>query len=229
MGRERERERRRGRRSILCRRQRRNVNMQVAKSLKGNVRGPALLSSRARNARTTSVSTPSVGHSVLHTAYLGKQRGPTRANASSVKAESGAGAGAGAGVTVDGDVGLAAKRRGLTLHLSDGSTLKVQLEPLHVVEMKQATLKFFDLFKEKETWERPRRLDQIKVNLKSGGDHDRASLEMHLFMNPNAYPTAFQAKVLFNLKHSGGNGVEVSTEIPLSKFSESLDLYLSQN
>ena len=88
--------------------------MQVAKSLKGNVRGPALLSSRARNARTTSVSTPSVGHSVLHTAYLGKQRGPTRANASSVKAESGAGAGAGAGagVTVDGDVGLAAKRRG---------------------------------------------------------------------------------------------------------------------
>mmetsp|Transcript_13628 Transcript_13628/g.26113 ORF Transcript_13628/g.26113 Transcript_13628/m.26113 type:complete len:155 (+) Transcript_13628:564-1028(+) len=118
---------------------------------------------------------------------------------------------------------------GLTLHLSDGSTLKVQLEPLHVVEMKQATLKFFDLFKEKETWERPRRLDQIKVNLKSGGDHDRASLEMRLFMNPNAYPTAFQAKVLFNLKHSGGNGVEVSTEIPLSKFSESLDLYLSQN
>ena len=115
--REREREREREEeeeRSILCRRQRRNVNMQVAKSLKGNVRGPALLSSRARNARTTSVSTPSVGHSVLHTAYLGKQRGPTRANASSVKAESGAGAGAGAGagVTVDGDVGLAAKRRG---------------------------------------------------------------------------------------------------------------------
>ena len=83
--------------------------MQVAKSLKGKVRGPALLSSRARNVRTNSVS-PSVGHSVLHTAYLGKRRGPTRANASSVKAESGAGARSGA--TVDGDFGLAAKQRG---------------------------------------------------------------------------------------------------------------------
>ena len=52
----------------------------------------------------------------------------------------------------------------LTLHLSD-STLKLPLDLPHALEMKQATLRVFESFKEKETWERPRKLDSTKLSV----------------------------------------------------------------
>jgi len=96
--------------------------------------------------------------------------------------------------------------------------------------MKEATLKVFDLFKEKETWERPRRLDQVKVKLSSTSQETTnattsTTTEISLFVNPNAYATAFQAKVLFSLK-ALESGIEITTEIPLSKFKEDVDDFL---
>ncbi len=52
----------------------------------------------------------------------------------------------------------------LTLHLSD-STLRVPLDLPQALEMKQATLQVFEAFKEKETWERPRKLDSTKISV----------------------------------------------------------------
>ena len=115
---------------------------------------------------------------------------------------------------------LANSRKILKLHLSD-STISIPLESASVLEMKQATLKVFELFKEKETWERPRRLDQIKMKLSTSDE----SIQISLFVNPNAYATAFQAKVLFGLK-SVESGIELTTEIPLSKFKDDVDNFL---
>ena len=118
----------------------------------------------------------------------------------------------------------------LKLHLSD-STITIPLESALVAEMKEATLKVFDLFKEKETWERPRRLDQVKVKLSSNSQAatttsaTTTTTEISLFVNPNAYATAFQAKVLFGLK-ALESGIEITTEIPLSKFKEDVDDFL---
>lgn len=108
----------------------------------------------------------------------------------------------------------------LTLHLSD-STIKFPVDSSGVLELKQATLRVFDLFKEKETWERPRRLDTVKAQIDT-----ETRLRLSVLVNPNAYPTAFQAKVLFSLKDLGETGIEVATEIPLSKFKQDVDDYL---
>ena len=115
--------------------------------------------------------------------------------------------------------------KSLKLHLSD-STITLPLEEALAVEMKEATLKVFDLFKEKETWDRPRRLDQVKVKLVSStSSANTTTTEISLFVNPNAYATAFQAKVLFGLK-APESGIEITTEIPLSKFKEDVDDFL---
>mmetsp|Transcript_9860 Transcript_9860/g.24594 ORF Transcript_9860/g.24594 Transcript_9860/m.24594 type:complete len:193 (+) Transcript_9860:164-742(+) len=106
----------------------------------------------------------------------------------------------------------------LTLHLSD-STLKLPLDLPHALEMKQATLRVFESFKEKETWERPRKLDSTKLSVSSG------TTEIGLLCNPNAYPTAFQAKVLVKMSERA-SGIELTTEVPLSKFKNDLDDFL---
>lgn len=117
----------------------------------------------------------------------------------------------------------------LTLHLSD-STIKFPVEPSAALELKQATVRVFDLFKEKETWERPRRLDSVKLVMASSSGNALAgqgALEVSFLVNPNAYPTAFQAKVLFGVKDPG-TGVEIATEVPLAKFKQDLDDYLKR-
>jgi len=119
----------------------------------------------------------------------------------------------------------------LTLHVGD-STMKFPVDNAAAHELKQATLKVFDLFKEKETWERPRRLDNVKLKLRTRtsseilrqDDDAEGSLEVSFFVNPNAHPTVFQAKVLFGLKDNT-SGIQVSTEIPLSKFKQDLDAF----
>ena len=117
----------------------------------------------------------------------------------------------------------------LTLHLSD-STIKFPVEPSAALELKQATVRVFDLFKEKETWERPRRLDSVKLVMASSSGNALAgqgALEVSFLVNPNAYPNAFQAKVLFGVKDPG-TGVEIATEVPLAKFKQDLDDFLKR-
>ncbi len=49
--------------------------------------------------------------------------------------------------------------------------------------------------------------------------------EIGLLCNPNAYPTAFQAKVLVKMSERS-SGIELTTEVPLSKFKQDLDDFL---
>lgn len=65
------------------------------------------------------------------------------------------------------------------------------------------------------------------MEVKFKGDSTKGELEyMELFCNPNAYPTAFDAKLLITIRGSGG--IQVTTEGRLSAIKSDLDAFLSQ-
>lgn len=65
----------------------------------------------------------------------------------------------------------------------------------------------------------------LRCALAGSGEGDPVAL-LELFCNPNAYSTAFDARVLVTLKAVGG--VAVTTEGRLSAFKADIDNFLDQ-
>ena len=68
----------------------------------------------------------------------------------------------------------------------------------------------------------------LRASPPMAGEPEGEGLQLTLLANPNASPTAFQAKVLFGLKDHH-TGIQINTEIPLHKFKQDLDEYLKTN
>ena len=98
----------------------------------------------------------------------------------------------------------------VTLQLGGGTTLSFPVNADEASRARGAVRHIFDIFKEKEALERPRRMEDVKFTLAG----DEGAFALQLYCNPNAHPSAFQAKVLVSFKSEGG--VTMTSEAPLS-------------
>eukprot|EP00877_Chromochloris_zofingiensis_P005412 jgi/Chrzof1/14872/Cz09g19030.t1 len=112
----------------------------------------------------------------------------------------------------------------LSLHVGE-TTITVPFAAEQAQQLTAGFNKLLQTFSDKQKAERPKRWEMMEVKFK--GDSTKGELEyMELFCNPNAYPTAFDAKLLITIRGSGG--IQVTTEGRLSAIKSDLDAFLSQ-
>ncbi|GIL83222.1 hypothetical protein Vretimale_11270 [Volvox reticuliferus] len=107
--------------------------------------------------------------------------------------------------------------RPLVLHAGD-TTMTVPFTTEGAHQLQEAFQKLFQTFAEKQKAQRPKRWDMMEWR------HTSEDIGIEVFCNPNAYTTAFDAKLLITLGSRGG--LTVTTEARLSAIASDLDNYL---
>ncbi|GIL52862.1 hypothetical protein Vafri_8631 [Volvox africanus] len=107
--------------------------------------------------------------------------------------------------------------RPLLLHAGD-TTMSVPFTTEGAQQLQEAFQKLFQTFAEKQKAQRPKRWDMMEWR------HTNEDIGFEVFCNPNAYTTAFDAKLLITLGSRGG--LTVTTEARLSAITSDLDNYL---
>ncbi|CAL8464353.1 g3888 [Coccomyxa elongata] len=118
----------------------------------------------------------------------------------------------------------AATGASIDLHVNE-TTITFPLAEAQAKEIVAAINSLLQTFAAKQAAERPKRWQSMEYRYKGSGEGDPVAL-LELFCNPNAYSTAFDARVLVTLKAVGG--VSVTTEGRLSAFKADIDNFLDQ-
>ncbi|CAL5220511.1 g2543 [Coccomyxa viridis] len=113
--------------------------------------------------------------------------------------------------------------KNLSLHINE-TTVSFPLETSKAQEITSALNELLQTFKDKQAAERPKRWKPMEFRHKGNGEGELALLE--LFCNPNAYSTAFDAKILVTMKTAGG--ISVTTEGRLSAIKSDIDAFAEQ-
>mmetsp|Transcript_3019 Transcript_3019/g.7367 ORF Transcript_3019/g.7367 Transcript_3019/m.7367 type:complete len:209 (-) Transcript_3019:422-1048(-) len=106
----------------------------------------------------------------------------------------------------------------LVLHLGP-TTLNFTLHAEDAHRLIDALKRIIEVFKEKENMTRPKRLDDVKLRIESGQE---GGISLDLYCNPNAHPTAFQAKALLTVR---SGTLKVASEVQLSGLKADLEEY----
>jgi hypothetical protein len=110
----------------------------------------------------------------------------------------------------------------LSLHVGE-TTVQVPFAKASAEDLNATLLALLKTFSEKQQAERPKRWDAMEYKFK--GSAPGEDLEyFEVFCNPNAYTSAFDAKVLVTIRSR--DGISVTTEGRLSNFKADLDNYL---
>eukprot|EP01026_Neomeris_dumetosa_P057569 TRINITY_DN5302_c0_g1_i5.p2 TRINITY_DN5302_c0_g1~~TRINITY_DN5302_c0_g1_i5.p2 ORF type:complete len:165 (-),score=14.80 TRINITY_DN5302_c0_g1_i5:216-677(-) len=102
------------------------------------------------------------------------------------------------------------------------TTLQLPLTPSQLQEVSVSLESLIKTFQEKAEAKRPKRWESTEYRYTGAEGEELQYLEV--FCNPNAYQTAFDAKVLVTLKTQGG--INLTTEMMFSSFKQSLDACL---
>eukprot|EP00210_Caulerpa_lentillifera_P003351 g3197.t1 len=118
------------------------------------------------------------------------------------------------------------KETPLTLHLGE-STIEV---PFSVDEARNLGRSFNGLlqtFKDKQEAEAPKKFDIMTYKFEEEAPKDDSLDSLEVMCNPNAFPSAFEAKLLVSLK--ARNGIKISGESHLSQMKSDLQIFLRNN
>lgn len=110
----------------------------------------------------------------------------------------------------------------LSLHVGD-TTIALPFGRDQAQQLSDAFVALFQTFAAKQKAERPKRWDMMEVRFVGQAPQELAHFEA--FCNPNAYTTAFDAKVLLTIQTH--DGVKVTTEARLSAIKADVDAFLS--
>jgi hypothetical protein len=105
------------------------------------------------------------------------------------------------------------------LHVGE-TTISIPLPNDKAQELSAAIQEIMTTFAEKQKAERPKRWESMEYRLNDTGPVEK----LEVICNPNAYSTAFEAKVLITLVIVGG--VKVVTEGKLSAVKADVETYL---
>ncbi|KAK9904865.1 hypothetical protein WJX75_004243 [Coccomyxa subellipsoidea] len=112
----------------------------------------------------------------------------------------------------------------LDLHVND-TTISFPFAEAQAKEVSAAINGLLQTFAAKQSAERPKRWQSMEYRYKGSGEQDPVA-QLELFCNPNAYSTAFDARVLVTLKAAGG--VAVTTEGRLSALKADVENFLDR-
>ncbi|EIE18703.1 hypothetical protein COCSUDRAFT_60012 [Coccomyxa subellipsoidea C-169] len=110
----------------------------------------------------------------------------------------------------------------LDLHVNE-TTISFPFAEAQARDVSTAINGLLQTFAAKQAAERPKRWQAMEYRYKGAGEDDPVA-QLELFCNPNAYSTAFDARVLVTLKAAGG--VAVTTEGRLSALKADIENFL---
>lgn len=117
---------------------------------------------------------------------------------------------------------LNAAPKRLQLHVGE-TTLDVPFSVDKAQQLQGAFQQLLQSFADKQKATRPKRWDMMEVHF-AGAPQSAEPQRFELFCNPNAYSTAFEAKMLITLESR--DGLRVTTEARLSAIKSDVDAFL---
>lgn len=113
----------------------------------------------------------------------------------------------------------------LSIHVGE-TTVNVPVTKEQAAQLRESVQSLLKTFAEKQKAERPKRWDMMEYRL-SGEEAAAVGLRLlEVMCNPNAYTTAFDAKVLITVATTAG--VKITTEGRVSSLKQDVEAYLEQ-
>jgi len=120
-------------------------------------------------------------------------------------------------------VAAAAAGQPLSFHIGE-TTVSFPLSKEQAGKLSESVKSLLETFAAKQKAERPKRWDMMEYRLRGEEAASVGLQNLEVMCNPNAYATAFDAKVLITVSTTAG--VKVTTEGRLSNLKQDVDAFL---